>query len=374
MPLSAAASAPATGLSAELTWNPSTAPTVTGYNVYYGGASHQYTNSISAGNWTNAVIPGLAQNTPYFFAATAYDSNGNESAFSNEGAFSVFTAAPGSRLQLATLPINFTGDPMLFSLGANAPVGATINPISGLVYWTPGPAYASTTNYINVMAADTVNPALSIAETLVVLVGGNVEFQIGATAVSVGQSNSLPLTVASSSNVTNVQMTLAWPGTNLLNPTLTFMAPIIAGSLENRNNQLVIQLQTAMAQPLTGTIQVAELSFQAAPGQPSNIFGITATAATANTADGSSFDSVPVQAGEVVVVGNHPLLCPQANRGSGRALTLYANLGTYQLQSTTSLTPPISWSPLMTCQQTNIMQTVSLDSIQQVVFYRLQQF
>lgn len=165
MPMSAAAS-----LSAELIWNPSAAPAVTGYNIYYGGASHQYTNSVSVGNGTNAIIPGLAESTPYFFAATAHDSNGNESAFSTEGAFAVFTTPLGGSLQLATLPMNFTGDPLVFSLAANAPAGATINPTNGVVDWTPGQAYAATTNYINVMAADTVNPALSISETLVILV------------------------------------------------------------------------------------------------------------------------------------------------------------------------------------------------------------
>ena len=368
MPVSAAAN-----LSVELSWKPSANSAVTGYNIYYGGASRQYTNSVSAGNVTNVVISGLAANTPYFFAATSHDGNGNESAFSNEGIFAVFAATPGRGLRLATLPMNFTGDPLLFSLSASAPAGATINPTNGFVGWTPSQAFAATTNYFKVMAADPVNPALNISETLVIIVGDYLEFQLGAVALPAGQSNRLPIIVETSSDVTHVQMTLAWPGTNLINPTLNFLPPIIAGSVENQSNQLVIQLQTAAEQPLTGANQVAQLNFQAVPGQPSNIFSIAATAANANTADGSSHASVPVQPGEVVVVGSNPLLRPQANPSNGRTLALYANPANYQLQYTTSLTPPINWTPLPVLQQTNITQTISLDSVNQAVFYRLQQ-
>ncbi len=369
LPLSGAAS-----VSANLTWIASPDPAVTGYNVYYGSASHQYTNVVSVGNSTNVVISGLLENTPYFFAAKAYDSAGNQSDFSNEAALAGFAATPDGSLRLNTLPQNFTGDPLTFSLDASAPPGATINPTNGIVSWTPGRAYASTTNYLNVIVTDTVNPALSISETLVITVGDYLEFRLGAAAVPTGQANSLPLTVASSSSVTNLQITLAWPGTSLMNPTLTFAPPIVSGSLQNQNNQIVIQLQTAADQPLTGTNQVAQVNFQSAPGQPSTIFSIPATAATGNTADGSAYANVVVEAGEVAVVGASPLLRPQANAGQGRSLTLFANPGAnYQLQSTTSLIPPVTWTPLMNYQPTNASQTVSLDSTEPVIFYRLQQ-
>jgi len=369
LPLSGAAS-----LSANLTWIASPDATVTGYNIYYGGVSHQYTNTVSVGNVTNVVISGLLENTPYFFAAKAYDSAGDQSDFSNEAALAGFTATPDGSLRLKTLPQNFTGDPLTFSLDASAPAGATINPTNGIVSWTPGRACASTTNYLNVIVTDTVNPALSISETLVITVGDYLEFRLGTAAVPTGQANCLPITVASSSSVTNVQITLGWPRTSLLNPTLTFTPPIISGSLQNQNNQLVIQLQIAANQPLTGTNQVAQVNFQAAPGQPSAIFSIPATTATGNTADGSTCANVMVQTSEVVVVGNNPLLRPQADVGQGRSLTLFATPGaSYQLQSTISLTPPVTWTPLMNYQPTNASQTVSLDSANPVIFYRLQQ-
>ncbi len=45
MPMLAAAS-----VSTTMTWNPSSDPSVTGYDIYYGTESHNYTNMVSAGN------------------------------------------------------------------------------------------------------------------------------------------------------------------------------------------------------------------------------------------------------------------------------------------------------------------------------------
>ena len=368
LPLSATAS-----VSANLSWTASSDPNVTGYTIYYGGDSHQYTGFVPVGNATNAVIPNLLEGTTYFFAAKAHDSQGNESEFSNEAAFAGFYATPDSSLWLQPLTNTLNGDPLLFSLDASAPANASIDPTNGIIYWTPGRALASTTNYINVIVTDTVNPALSISASVLVIVRDYLEFRLGAAVVAAGDANCLPLTVTASGTVTNVQLTLAWPGTCLNNPTLTFAPPILAGSVQSLNNQLVIQLQTDPAQPLTGTNQMAQLNFQSAPGQPSAIISIPATTGTGNTASGSVYANVLTYPGEVVVVGSDPLLRPQTGANLGRALTLYAPLGNYQLQYATSLIPPVTWAPLMTYQQTNVAQTVSLDSAEPVIFYRLQQ-
>ncbi len=76
-----------------LTWQPSSGTNVSGYNVYFGVSSGVYTNKISAGNVTNTTISGLLAGETYYFAATAYDSSADESAFSTE---IVYTAPTGS--------------------------------------------------------------------------------------------------------------------------------------------------------------------------------------------------------------------------------------------------------------------------------------
>ncbi len=361
------------GVSASLSWIPNSDPAVTGYNIYYGGASHQYTNLVAVGTVTNAVIAGLADNTTYFFAAKARNSAGNESAFSNEAAFRGLTVNSTGALRLKTLPQDDGGTPFVFSLAAGNPPGATINPTNGLISWTPGRAYAATTNYLSIIVTDPANPALSTSETLAVVIGDYLDFQLGATAVSAGQSNSLPLTVASSSTVTNVQLTLDWPGGVLLNPTLTFVPPVIAGSLQNQNNQLVVQLQTAANQPLTGTNQVAQVNFQTVPGQSSIILSVAATAGSGTAANGGNYANVQSEPGEVIVVGTQPILRPQSDPVLGRTLSLFANPGTYELQYATSLAAPVNWATLTTYEQTNVTQTLSLDSANASVFYRLHQ-
>jgi hypothetical protein len=67
-----------------LTWNPSTNSNVAGHNIYYGTTSGNYANEITVGNATSVTISNLNYGSTYYFAATAYDAEGDESGFSNE--------------------------------------------------------------------------------------------------------------------------------------------------------------------------------------------------------------------------------------------------------------------------------------------------
>ena len=78
---------------ATLQWDPSTDPNVTGYKVYYGTISHDYTNVVVVGNVLTTIISGLQPGTTYYFAVTAYDAFGTESDFSNEMLYTVPTTA-----------------------------------------------------------------------------------------------------------------------------------------------------------------------------------------------------------------------------------------------------------------------------------------
>ena len=57
---------------------------VAGYNVYQGTSSRDYDVSMDIGNWTSVTIADLAEDEVYYFAVTAYDSEDNESGYSNE--------------------------------------------------------------------------------------------------------------------------------------------------------------------------------------------------------------------------------------------------------------------------------------------------
>lgn len=70
----------------QLAWSPSVG--AASYSVYYGIGSGQYTNRTVVGNVTNATITLPARGVTFFFVATASDSTGLESPFSNEVSYS----------------------------------------------------------------------------------------------------------------------------------------------------------------------------------------------------------------------------------------------------------------------------------------------
>ena len=72
-----------------LGWLQSTDPNIVGYNIYYGSATHNYTNLISVGNVTNTTVTGLVEGVTYYFSATTYDTANQESDFSTEVSYLV---------------------------------------------------------------------------------------------------------------------------------------------------------------------------------------------------------------------------------------------------------------------------------------------
>ncbi len=82
--------ATATG-GATLTWNPPTTKTdgsaltdLGGYKIYWGTAQNNYPNSktLSGAGFSSAVVDQLTPAT-WYFVVTAFDTSGNESAYSN---------------------------------------------------------------------------------------------------------------------------------------------------------------------------------------------------------------------------------------------------------------------------------------------------
>jgi len=72
-----------------LAWDANPDPSVAGYKLYYGTASGNYGTVIPAGTATTATASNLTEGATYYFAATDYDTNGFESDFSTEVAYTV---------------------------------------------------------------------------------------------------------------------------------------------------------------------------------------------------------------------------------------------------------------------------------------------
>ncbi len=71
-------------LQATLAWSPNQETDLAGYKLYYGSQSHTYTNNIDVGNVTTYTAASLPDGSAYYFALTAYNSEGAESGFSQE--------------------------------------------------------------------------------------------------------------------------------------------------------------------------------------------------------------------------------------------------------------------------------------------------
>jgi hypothetical protein len=89
--LCASALQPAYAGDVTLEWDPNTETDLAGYKIYYGTASGSYSTPIPIGLQSTYTITGLEPGT-YYFAVTAFNSDGLESAFSNE----VSTAVAGT--------------------------------------------------------------------------------------------------------------------------------------------------------------------------------------------------------------------------------------------------------------------------------------
>jgi fibronectin type 3 domain-containing protein len=76
---------------ATLSWDAAPAP-ATGYRVYYGSGSHNYSQALGHGEFvatTTYMVTGLQSGRTYYFAVTTTDASGAESGFSNEASATI---------------------------------------------------------------------------------------------------------------------------------------------------------------------------------------------------------------------------------------------------------------------------------------------
>jgi hypothetical protein len=69
---------------ATLEWAPNSEPDLAGYKLHYGLTSRSYGTTIDVGKHTTYTLINLSVGETYYIAATAYNTSGQESGYSNE--------------------------------------------------------------------------------------------------------------------------------------------------------------------------------------------------------------------------------------------------------------------------------------------------
>jgi hypothetical protein len=116
--------------SVTLAWDASRSTNVASYNIYYGSANNLYTNVVSVAGSTNVTISGLVEGATYYFAATAVNTAGQESPYSNQ----TDDVLPSSVSTLASLP-NAAGC-FSFNISGGAGYQYIVQTSTNLTTWT----------------------------------------------------------------------------------------------------------------------------------------------------------------------------------------------------------------------------------------------
>jgi len=124
--------------SVTLEWNHSPSTEAVGYHIYFGqhGVARRV---INVGYVTNVVVTGLDLATTYYFYATAYDSSGVESDFSNE-----VTHTTPSNTALPLLSVSV--ERFKIEWAALASVGYNLQWSTNFSNWTTYASFLSGTN------------------------------------------------------------------------------------------------------------------------------------------------------------------------------------------------------------------------------------
>ena len=139
-----------------LAWDANSEPDLAGYRLYWGTASHTYTQSNEVGIITAAIVSNLTEEVTYYFAVTAYNSASLESDVSDEVLFTPPKAnsppiADGQSVAtLEDAPVavvlsgsDANGDPLTYAVVSQPAYGI----LSGAA---PNLVYHPTTHYVGV--------------------------------------------------------------------------------------------------------------------------------------------------------------------------------------------------------------------------------
>jgi hypothetical protein len=346
------------------------------YDVYLSTDGTNYTRWLENTTATAAYLQGdLGQR--YFFKVHARDLVGNEETMhvvadaqttvsSNSpvlGAGMSVTASVNGQLLVTNQVQGGMSGAFQYWLGPGAPEGAEINPANGILRWTPKCGQASRTFPITVWVADTANTNLMDTTTLTVTVGECIVPGLGRVVLQAGESNRVPVNLISSVPLTNLSMTVDAPMDRLTGLWLEPIVPEICGAqiVPLSNSVYRLSLATCSNQFLIGTQQVAWLHFTTLSNQSSAFVKLALDNTVGYQSDGTEVRNFGPQSGQLVVIGEEPLLEAVATGPQQANLILYGKPGpNYRILSCPSVNGCDPWQPFWQGSQVDLFQTLPI--------------
>ncbi len=234
---------------------------------------------------------------------------------------------------------DFPAQTLTFSLGPGAPTGVALNSSNGVFSWTPADFQGGTTNSIQIIVTDNGTPPLGATQSFSITVvanGPGMVMNIGTTDLLVGATSSVPISLTTDADLTNLTLLLNLNSVQLTNFTLSGFASQVASAQIQpvANNQYQLQFQSQSNTRLQGAFNMANLDFGTTASSNSTIVALNGQSLSGLR--GTSLNPVTgiVNGGRVFVIGNQPLLDAHESSNQNLALTVYGLPGKrYSLES-----------------------------------------
>jgi len=256
------------------------------------------------------------------------------------------------------------------------PTGAGIT-TSGLFSWTPTRLQGPSTNFIQIKVTDNGTPPLSATQTFTVIVRdseGDILVIADSMAALLAPEMSSGLSLNSGLDITTLSFDLAASSDRLRDVTIQPLIPEISTATltPDGSNQFHVVLVAAVGELLQGNRAVANLAFNGGSNVHSELLTLSPQNITAIRSDGQVVANARGVTGRLHLIGLEPLI--DIGSGASVQLMFYGVSGhSYNLEERATLTPTDVWRFQLQYDQTNLLQTMPIDTAAPSMFYRLRE-
>jgi hypothetical protein len=232
---------------------------------------------------------------------------------------------------------------------------------------------------ITIKVTDNGIPPLSAAQTFSVIVLdtlSDLTLTVGSTNVLNGESNTVPLVLAASLQLTNVNLQLTAPGALLTNLALRGVSAEVSGISLNSigSNAYIVNFNLNPALQTASLRSIATLDFATVTNFHSSVAMVSGNDLTAKDTMGHSVTNGEIMGGKIIIVGREPVLGIKGGTfpklslldltgGTGPTLTLYGRPGAvYALLENTNLVTD-EWTEIEEFIQSGRAMTLTLSNI-----------